>query len=439
MPGRPTRLERRGSMRSPAVVIGLDCITGLQTARLLAARGVPVLGVVSDGAHWGARTRACAEIVESSLAGPRLLEVLRDLSKRWSGPAVLFPCTDLSVAFLSAHRSELPESWVLPLAPHATVELLMDKLAFAGHAAATGLPVPRTLTLHDRAEAVRAATAVDYPSVLKPPGKSATWLSHTQAKAYAVHDADELLTVYDRVSGWAPVLLLQQWVSGPETELYSCNAYFDRQGRPLVTFVARKLRQWPPEIGTSASGEECRNDEVLATTVRVFGEVGFHGLAYLEMKRDTRSGLLRIIEPNVGRSTGRSAIAEAAGVELLLTAYCDALGLPLPSARTQHYGSAKWVDLRRDAQAAVVAWRAGSLSLGAWARWLIGPKAHAIWSLRDPGPFVADLGQASRSGARMWRARRSSAAARAAGGSSAEPLGATDLVGTLPTADGQGR
>jgi predicted ATP-grasp superfamily ATP-dependent carboligase len=286
-------------------------------------------------------------------------------------------------------------------------------------------------------EAVKAAADIDYPSVLKPPGKSATWLSHTQAKAYAVHDAEELLTVYDRISGWAPVLLLQEWVSGPETELYSCNAYFDRQGRPLATVVARKLRQWPPGIGTSASGEECRNDDVLATTVRVFGDVQFHGLAYLEMKRDTRSGRLRIIEPNVGRPTGRSAIAEAAGVELLLTAYCDALGLPLPVARTQQYGTAKWVDLRRDAQAAVVAWRAGSLSLPEWARWLIGPKAHAIWSLRDPAPFLADLGQAARSGVKMLRARGSGAAPHGTSGHSAGARQAKGLVGALLTVSGQ--
>ena len=32
----------------PAVVVGLDNITGLQTARILAARGVPVFGIVAD-------------------------------------------------------------------------------------------------------------------------------------------------------------------------------------------------------------------------------------------------------------------------------------------------------------------------------------------------------------------------------------------------------
>ena len=49
---------------------------------------------------------------------------------------------------------------------------------------------------------------------------------------------------------------------------------------PLATFVARKVRQWPPLVGTSASGEECRNDEVRDTAVALFGGLGYHGLAY---------------------------------------------------------------------------------------------------------------------------------------------------------------
>ena len=74
------------------------------------------------------------------------------------------------------------------------------------------------------------------------------------------------------------------------------------------------------------------------------------------------TGRLVIIEPNVGRPTGRSAIAEAGGVELVLTAYCDVAGLPLPGAREQRYVGAKWIDLRRDLQAALVARRQGTLS-----------------------------------------------------------------------------
>ena len=384
----------------PAVVIGLDSITGLQTARILADRGVPVVGVVADRKHWGAHTNACVEVVESALSGEDLVSSLVGLGRRLDRTSVLVPCTDGSVDTLSLHRARLADRYVLPLAPHAVVELLMDKVNFARHAAEVGLPVPRTEEVRSRTELESAAARFDYPCVLKPPIKSATWLANTSAKGFAVQDARQLMSVYDTVATWSPSLLVQEWVVGPEDGLFSCNGYFSEHGVPLATFVARKVRQWPPEIGTSASGEECRNDEVLATTLKLFGDVGFHGLGYLEMKRDVRSGQLMIIEPNVGRPTGRSAIAEAGGVELVYTAYCDAAGLPLPDARTQRYLGAKWIDLRRDVQAAVVARRQGTLSVGEWVRWMRGPRAHAIWSPRDPLPFLVDLGHAATTGAR---------------------------------------
>lgn len=393
-----------------AVVVGLDNITGLQTARILAARGVSVVGIAEDRKHFGAQTNACREVLQADCSSDVLIEPLLALGRRLGRRSVLIPCTDPSVAVLSRHREQLAEWFWLPLAPHDVVETLMDKLSFARYAAEAGLAIPRTELLGDRADAEAAAASLTFPAVVKPTVKSALWARHTSAKGFAARDSDELLELYDRVESWSPELLVQEWVEGGEDGLFSCNCYFDGHGQPLVTFVARKVRQWPPDIGTSASGEECRNDDVLEEALRLFRGVGFHGLGYLEMKRDVRSGRMLIIEPNVGRPTGRSAIAEAGGVELVFTAYCDAAALPLPAAREQTYGGAKWLDVRRDAQAAVVANRRGELSVGAWLRSLRGPKAHAIWSRRDPLPFVVDVSHAvsttaTAAGGRMKRRR----------------------------------
>ena len=383
-----------------AVVVGLDNITGLQTARILADRGVPVVGVVTNLRHWAAHTTVCEEIVRADGAGDGLITALQQLGRRLGRPAVLFPCTDPSVRTLSEHRDRLAQWFALPLASHDIVSMLMDKASFSAYAETADLPVPRTRTLSDRSDAEAAAAQLTFPAVVKPSAKSATWDQHTAAKGIRVADGSALLDTYDLVSSWSPVLLVQEWVEGGENGLFSCNAYFDRQGVPLVTFVARKVRQWPPDIGTSASGEECRQDEVLAAALQLFGGAGYHGLAYLEMKRDARNGRLVIIEPNVGRPTGRSAIAEGGGVELVYTAYCDAVGLPLPVAREQRYVGAKWLDLRRDAQAAFVARRRGELTVAEWLASLRGPKAHAIWSSRDPKPFALDIAQATASGVR---------------------------------------
>jgi predicted ATP-grasp superfamily ATP-dependent carboligase len=226
---------------------------------------------------------------------------------------------------------------------------------------------------------------------MKPPMKTPTWEKNTKLKVYKINDQQEFLKVYDQCSNWAELLMAQEWIEGNDADLYSCNCYFNANAEPLVTFIARKIRQWPPETGTSCLGEECRNDPVLEESVKLFHSVNYHGLGYVEMKRDQRTGKHYIIEPNIGRPTGRSAIAEAGGVALLYTKYCDLLNLPLPDNREQKYGNVKWIYLRNDIQSAFHYWRRGKLTLREWWRSIRGWKWDAVWSWTDQAPFWHDL------------------------------------------------
>lgn len=385
--------RRSNSQPPPAVVVGLDCITGLQTARILWRHGVPVTGIATNVSHYCARTNVCDVILRAPTGGEELVELLVARGPALPDKAVLFPCTDMSVLTISRHRQQLEPYYHIALPSADVVEMLMDKVRFYTYANETGLPIPGTRLLCNRAAAEAAAEQLSFPCILKPPLKTARWEKHTKAKVYKVDSGQELLALYDRCSSWADVLMVQEWVEGGEANLFSCNAYFDAAGEPLVTFVARKLRQWPPQTGTSCLGEECRNDVVLEESVRLFRSVGYHGLGYVEMKRDDRTGKHYIIEPNIGRPTGRSAIAEAGGVELVYTKYCDKVGLPLPTNRQQTYGHAKWIYLRRDMQSAFHYWRRGELTLTEWARSWRGLRADAVWSWRDQKPFWYNLGK----------------------------------------------
>lgn len=388
------RANASNAQAAPAIVIGLDCITGLQTARVLADRQVPVIAIARDPAHPCCRTRVCQQILYADTGSEAFIRTLETLGPTLPQKAVLFPCTDMSVWLISRHRQRLLDWYHIALPAPETVEMLMDKVSFYTYAEQAGLPIPKTFFLRSRADVEQAATQLTFPCILKPPLKTPTWEQHTKAKVYKVESADELLALYDRCAGWADMLMVQEWIAGPDTNLYACNCYFNADAEPLVTYVTRKLRQWPLETGTGCLGVEARNDVVLQESLRLFKSVNYHGLGYVEMKRDERSGAHLIIEPNVGRPTGRSAMAEAGGVEILYTKYCDLLGLPLPSAREQKYEGLKWVYLRRDLQAAFTAWRRGQLTLAEWWQSLRGKKCYAAFSWRDPVPFFSDFGKA---------------------------------------------
>jgi D-aspartate ligase len=86
------------------------------------------------------------------------------------------------------------------------------------------------------------------------------------------------------------------------------------------------------------------------------------------------------------------------------------VGLPLPANRTQKYTGARWVDLRHDFQSAFYYWRRGRLTLWQWFRSLRGRKAHAIFSWRDPVPFLCDVKKALALGLAKRLRRRSASA-----------------------------
>jgi D-aspartate ligase len=389
--------------RPAAVVVGLDCITGLQSARILAGHDIPVVGVAGDLAHPCCRTNACDLIVGADLGGAELLDALARIGKDLEEPGVLLPCTDLSVVLVSRWREQLAPWFHVALPRHEIVELLVDKARFYAYAQQRGLPVPATFFLRSPDDAARAARSLRFPCIVKPTLKTAVWTRHVRAKACHVSSREELLALYRRWAAWTEVLIAQEYIAGDDGNNYTCNAYFDAASRPLVTFTSRKLRQWPPSTGEGCLSEECRNDVVAQTTIRLFQGARHQGLGYLEMKRDARTGQFLIVEPNVGRPTGRSAGAEAAGVALLYTMYCDVLGLPLPSNREQPYRGGKWIHFRSDLQSALYHWRRGELGLWEWLRSWRGVSADALFSWRDPVPFLRDAGEVT---LELWGVRQ---------------------------------
>lgn len=391
--------------RPVAVVVAMDCITGLQTARILAARDVPVVGFVNDPNHFCARTRVVRRLAVGPTNGEGLIDALERLAPTLGPTPVLIPCADGAVLWISRGRDRLKTAgyrFVLP--ETAMVERLMDKVEFAEFAEAANLPIPATRVLRTRADAMAAAESMIFPAVVKPALKTAAWTAATRAKVFRVGGPDELVAAWDRWAPTAGVLLAQSWIEGDESALVSVNGYADRDGRVRILFTARKIRQWPPDTGTSCLGEEIRDDEARAITEQLLDRSGYRGLIYVECKRDARTGRLSIVEPNVGRPTGRSAICEAGGVELVLSAYLDALGEPLPEATEQTYRGTKWIYWRHDLQAAAVAMARGRLSPWNWWRSVRGPKWEAVWDPKDPRPFALDVTRtAAAAGAAVWR------------------------------------
>ena len=380
-------------MKSPlpyVVVIDIDHINGLQTARIFNDRNIKVIGIAKDLRHYCARTKVCDKIVKSNTQTSELIDTLIKLGDDFKQKPLLIASQDTSVLLLSRNRERLESFYHIALPTKEIVEMLMDKPAFYEFAIKGNLPIAKYFLIKNRSEAEMAVENLHFPCIIKPPIRSPLWEENTKIKAYKILDKNEFFKIYDMCCGWAEVLMAQEWIEGTDVDLYSCNCYFNNKGEPLVSFIAKKLRQYPPVTGNTSLGIECRADEVRDASLDLFRMVNYHGLGYVEMKRDVRTGKYYIIEPNIGRPTGRSALAEASGVEILYTMYCDKIGLPLPKEVEQKYIGVKWIQIRTDLMSSFYYWRKGELTIKDWFKSIQGKKFFAVYSLKDPLPFLAE-------------------------------------------------
>ncbi|MGD8306775.1 MAG: carboxylate--amine ligase [Ignavibacteria bacterium] len=374
-----------------AVLINMDYLTGLQTARILADNGVPVIGMAENLDHFCTKTNTCEKVIQSGKMSDELIENLIKLGNELDQKAVLYPCQDSAVLLVSQNREKLEPYYHISLPANDTVEMLMNKPLFYEFAKEKNLPVAKFLLLKNRTDALEAVDNLNFPCVLKPHMRSPKWEENTRLKAFKVLNKDEFLKMYDRIYEWSDTLMLQEWIEGDDTSLYSCNCYYNKNSEPLVNFTAKKLRQWPIVTGNTSLGIDVMDDTVLQVTTDLFKKVNYAGLGYVEIKKDIKTEEYYIIEPNIGRPTGRSALAEACGVDLIYTMYCDCLKLPLPDTRVQKIKNIKWIHLRTDLQSSYNYWKNGKLTIREWLKTMRGKKFYAVISLRDPLPFLTEL------------------------------------------------
>ena len=375
--------------KTPAIVIKLDSITGLDTARILSGYGIPVYGVADDRGHYCTKTNACRELFVTDTSGDGLAGTLLDIAARFSSKPVLFPCSDESVRVISAHRDALREFYDFVIPDDGVLLMYMNKESFYKHAREEGFPVPDTFFLETDSGLEGLPDEAEFPLIVKPALKSPEWIECFKDKVVKVNTRTELRDVLDR--GWKITrgIIVQKWIKGGDSNLVSSIFYYDRNGAPQVSFISRKLRQWYTENGDACLAEECRNDEVSRITRELLSGTGFNGIGSIEFKLDDDSGKYYIIEANVGRPVTRIGLTEAAGVPLLYTMYCDASGTALTPNREQQYKGTKWISFHRDLQASWKYYRDGNLTIWGWLKSLYGVRSFAVLSLRDPMPFIS--------------------------------------------------
>ncbi len=383
----------------PAVVTPLDEHMGLDIARSLASRDIPVYGVDADHRATGRYSRSCRFLHSPNPEHDQeaYVQFLLDLGKSL-GRAVLFPLSDAHVLLISRHREQLQRYYDYRMADHDTMEKLTTKDGLRLAAQEAGVLTPQTIPVQDGRGIDEIAAQVVYPVILKPT-ESTYWhapeltrmlrrgLFEGRAKVVLCHDAGELVRAYERIAAHDGRLVVQEVIPGEDSRLAYIAFYLDGQSRPLGMFAGRKLRVIPTGFGSASYVRSFHDPDLVDVAVRLLQPTCYQGLGGLEFKKDPRDDTYKLIEFNT-RFGMWDGLGARCGVDLAYIAYRDTLGLPVePPAG--YRDEVIWIDWQRDLRAVMSYWQRGDLSLGQWLRSLQGEKMWAIYSADDWRPGAA--------------------------------------------------
>ena len=329
----------------PALVMNTH-VTGLAVARSLGRAGVPVLGLDKERGGLGAHSRHLAGLGlvpgPELDAGAALADHLLALAPSFSGRRpVLFATNDDWVLALARHRDRLEEHYRLPFAPYDVVQRALGKTALYRACEALGVDAPRSWYLDD-ATPEQVAAQVPYPCVLKP-DDSRGFYDAFRAKVFVVRDRAELLARVREAAQVGLQLVAQEWVDTRPGGFWSVASYLSADGTPRGVFTGRKLEQWPPDFGTSCLADARWDPAIAQAGVAVLQELGYWGISEIEFVQDAATGRHLLLDVNT-RPWKWVGLPVAAGVDLPLLAYRDAVGEPF-TAGPQVDGT-RWVFLR---------------------------------------------------------------------------------------------
>ena len=266
-------------------------------------------------------SKHCSYVPVPALDGRALIDTLCELASRLDCRPVLILTSDESVNYISANRSEIQAHYRISLPPQEMVSSLADKTLFQAFAEAEGFAVPRSACVTDLAS-LESIHSLNPPLIIKPADKTFV-LRGLAERAIRTESVAEAYEAARKMLARVPQIIVQEWIDGPDTELFFTLFSCDRNGRLIGSLTGRKLLCSPPGIGSTAlcvAAPEV-TEQLLATTMQFVDRSGYRGLGSLEFKRDQRDGRFLIIEPTVGRTDWQEEIATLCGVNLPLRTY----------------------------------------------------------------------------------------------------------------------
>lgn len=375
----------------PAIVLGLSP-TGLYAARELGRAGLDVIGV-TEGNAIAHRSRYLEEVVVKKDPESCAEWLYRTFPVGGTKP-VLVPTSDSYVDFVLNYHEDLQTRFAIPGAyVSGLAKDLLDKSRFYALCEEHGVIFPKVVAVMAK-DLLSVVDQVSFPCMIKPAEIHTIKHAMAGSKGWIAQDRTAYADVIQSIPLDSGLLLVQEIVPGPESDITLYCATFGKNGKAQQAFTARKLRQYPPGFGSASLVQSCSEPETRDLAEQLLTGIGYHGIAAAEFKRDARSGVLKIIEVNPRPSLWFSA-SSAAGKHLTLALYQDLTNADLGVTEKKQRNGVRWRYGLKDLFSSLVYARRRDGVLPPPDIAVVGPaqtRTNAVFSTDDPMPAISELG-----------------------------------------------
>lgn len=376
------------------VVILGGYVNALGAVRTLAASGWPVAVITTqpfDIAHRSRHVVAHAAAPWLDEDPQRLVELLLQRRRAWEG-WVLLPTNDGALSALSQHRATLSQHFRVAAPPWAVTRQLVDKHLMGEAARDAGLRVPKDLG--PASDGCWERPGLLFPLLVKPQ-QGHLFFARFHRKLFLVRDRDALRQAVGLAATADLACRLQEWIPGPDAQIYSHSVYVNREGVISPGVSMRKHRQSPAGVGVARVATIVPDPPGLGeATQALVRRLGLRGPATAEFKLDPRDGQFRFLEIN-GRMVLYNTLIARGGLNLAALTVADHLGIPTdPAAPTAWDGH--WIHLHADLLHSLLEMTRKSIRLDAVLRPYRGPWTEAVWAADDPLPFLLQWARTAR-------------------------------------------
>ena len=322
--------QRAGADWPPVVVAG-GYLTGIVLMRDLLKRGVKVSCVECNPEQPAFRsvygeTHRCPN---PDTHGDEWAEFMLAHARRTGKRPILMASADQFISAIDRYKVVLSREYTV--SPGAgTQATLATKERQYDIARQNGMPVPHTRAIASEADLEVFIAEARLPCVLKPmhfrhwerfpPGHPLLW-----QKVAVANTPEELRSAYQLVRSVTPEVVVQETILGPDTAKLVYLSCYGTGGERLGHALVSQWRAWPANFGSAAVVQPVDDPETVRTCDNFLRSLRYTGFCELELKRDTRDGVVRLIEANPRYSTTSDA-ARCAGVDLPWLHYLDLAG-----------------------------------------------------------------------------------------------------------------